>query len=217
VNAHKTSFAGGPESRVILNNVSWETYERLVAETGDGRRTRLAYDRGTLEIMSPLSFHERCNWLLGQMFFILAEELEVDIIGLGQLTCRREEFLRGLEPDTCFYVKNAPLIEAKKDIDLEVDPPPDIMIEVDITNSSLNKFPIYTSLRVPEVWRFDGETLTFHVLRRDAYVKRRFSPTFPGLALGSEVPKFIKKATTQKPMPVLKEFRAWVKQHAHKK
>jgi len=205
------------ESRVILNNISWETYSTLIAETGDDRRSRMAYDRGTLEISSNQGFHGRYSWTLGVMFFILAEEFELDIVGLGQLTCRRKEFLRGLEPDSCFYVKSTPLIVSNRNIHLDVDPPPDIMFEIDFTNSSLNKFPIYTALGVPEVWRFDGEELTFHMLRRGAYLKKQFSPTFPGVPLGIEMPKYIAKATTQKSMPVLKEFRAWVKQHASKK
>ena len=151
------------------------------------------------------------------MFFILAEEHDLPLFGLGQLTCKREDMQRGLEPDCCFYVKNAALIGMKRKIDLDIDPPPDLMVEVDITNSSLDKFPIYESLGVPEVWRFDGKALTFHVLHRGSYIQKRHSPTFPGLALGVAIPKHIEKVVSQNPMPVLKEFRAWVKQHASKK
>ena len=199
------------EQRVILSNVSWDTFERLIADTGDHRRSRFAYDRGTLEIMSPQSRHERCNWMLGYMFSILAEELGMDILGLGTLTCRREDLERGLEPDNCFYTKNAALFAAKNEIDLTVDLPPDVMIEIDISRSSLNKLPIYEGLQVAEVWRYNGDAISFLVLAKGRFEDRLNSPTFPGWPLKREIPRFL--AMPGSPMGVLRQFRAWVRKH----
>src|ERR671939_1507804 len=160
-----------PEQRVILHNVRWETYERLLADLQDSSAPRLTYDRGTLEIMSSSSEHERYNRTIAQVVEELAVEMEIDLDNLGSTTFRREDLDRGFEPDSCFYIQNAVRVRGKKRIDLTVDPPPDLVIEIDITSPSLDKFPIYAAVGVPEVWRYDGTHVTMYRLTGERYVE----------------------------------------------
>ena len=116
------------EQKVILYNVSWETYEKLLADLADQSSTRLTYDRGTLEIMTPSNEHEVYNRTIALLVEILAEEMGIDIASLGSSTFKRDDLERGFEPDSCFYIENESQIEGKFQIDLTVDPPTDLVI-----------------------------------------------------------------------------------------
>lgn len=180
-----------PEQRVILHNVSWETYERLLTDLQGSSAPRLTYDRGTLEIMSPSSEHERYNRTIAQVVEELAVETDIDLDNLGSTTFRREDLDRGFEPDSCFYIQNAPRVRGKKRIDLTVDPPPDLVIEVDITSPSLDKFSIFAQVGVPEVWRYDGNRLMIFGLFEGDYQERDTSIAFPSTS-SADVTDFIK-------------------------
>ena len=138
------------EQRVVLHNVRWETHERLLAEQADSSAPRFTYHRGELEIMSPSPEHERVNRRLAQLVLALTEEMGVEAKDLGSTTFRREDLERGFEPDSCFYIENEGLIYGKDRPDLSVDPPPDLVIEIDITSPSISKLPIYAQMGVPE-------------------------------------------------------------------
>jgi Uma2 family endonuclease len=170
------------EHRVILHNSSWETYERLIEERGENRVPRFAYDRGELEIMSPSTEHESIAYYIGLLVAVFAEEVGVDLYGVGSTTFDREDLGRGFEPDASFYVRNAGLVRGKPRIDLGLDPPPDLLIEVDITSPSLDKFPIYARAGIPEIWRHDGERLAIFELRGEEYVDVAESRILPPLA-----------------------------------
>ena len=170
-----------PEQRVLLHHVSWDTYERLVMDLYDSCAPRLTYDRGTLEIMSPSSEHERYNRTIAQIVAELAVEMNLDFESLGSMTFRREDSDRGFEPDSCFYVQNVQAVRRKKRINLMLDPPPDLIIEIDVTRSSLDKFAIFAEAGVPEVWRFDGKRLTIHELESGNYEERDKSIVFRGI------------------------------------
>jgi Uma2 family endonuclease len=157
------------EHRVILHNTSWVTYERLLKERGESRVPRFAYDRGELEIMSPSTEHESIAYYIGLLVALFAEEAGVDLYGAGSTTFDREDLERGFEPDACFYVRNAERVRGKPRIDLSLDPPPDLVIVVDITSPSLDKFPIYARAGIPEIWRHDGERLAIFELRGEEY------------------------------------------------
>lgn len=131
------------EQKVILHNVSWETYERLMDERGESRVPRFAYDQGELEIMSPQAEHESISYAAALLVEVLAEEMDIDVYGLGSTTFKREDIDRGFEPDQCFYFEDWEIVRGKKKLDLTLNPPPELVIEVDITSPSLNKFPIY--------------------------------------------------------------------------
>jgi len=130
-----------PESRVLLNNITWETYERLLAENGESSGTRFTYDQGTLEIMVLSAGHEKPNRILALLAEITAEETSCDFCVTGSTTFKRKDLAKGVEPDSSFYFRHAQSIRDKDQIDLATDPPPELIIEVDITNYSLDSFP----------------------------------------------------------------------------
>jgi Uma2 family endonuclease len=212
------------EERVVLHGISWETFERLLEESGDSRGYRMAYDNGELEIMAPYFLHENSHLLIAQMVRILAEELGLSLISAGAVTCKSKDKSRGLEPDSSFYIQNAkrmrdlfkkltPAQRKKYRLDLTTEPPPDLMIEVDISRSSMSKASIYEALKVPEIWRFDGEALRVFQLDEGKYVESQGSATFGGLKVGAIIPKLLEKSIVEDEMEALRDFRAWVKKN----
>lgn len=147
------------EQRVVLRNISWDTYESLLESHESSSAPRFTYDQGEMEIVSPSPEHERLNRRIALLVQALTEEIGIESEDLGSTTFRREDLERGFEPDSCFYIQNEEQVRGKDRIDLAVDPPPDLVIEVDITSPSINKLPIYAQLGVPEVWRYDGVKL----------------------------------------------------------
>jgi len=139
------------DRRVIIEGVSWATYERLLVDFGDSHTVRVAFDRGTLEIMAPSFAYERPAYLLGQIVGIFAEAHTIDLIGAGSTTFKREDVTRGFEPDASFYIQHAADVRGNTEIDLHSDPPPDLVIEIDITHPSLDKLPLYAALAILEV------------------------------------------------------------------
>lgn len=167
------------DNRIVLRNISWGTYERLLEELADCSAPRLTYDRGELEIMSPTPEHEDVNGALDKLVSFVAFEVDVETRDLGSTTFRLEDLQRGFEPDSCFYVQNESLIRGKDRLDLTVDPPPDLVIEIDITGSSINKQKIFAQFGVPEVWRYDGGRVEIFNLSNGAYVKSEVSSVLP--------------------------------------
>src|SRR4051794_39280547 len=155
-----------PEQRVLLHNVSWQTYETLLEEV-NSRGVRLTYDNGSLEIMTVSHGHENYGRLLGRFVEALTEELNIPVHSGGSTTFKREAKKRGLEPDECYWIENELAMRGKKEFDIDSDPPPDLAIEVEISRSALNRMAIYATLGVLEVWRFDTEELTIWHLRGD--------------------------------------------------
>ena len=169
------------DQRIVLHNVSWETYERLLKERGESRVPRFAYDRGELEIMSPSTEHESISYYVGLLVGVFAREGGFGLFGAGSTTYNREDADRGFEPDQSFYIRNADRVRGKPRIDLSVDPPPDLVVEIDITSPSLTKLPIYARLGVPEVWRYDGDSFSVLVLEGEEYVEAGESAVLPPL------------------------------------
>jgi Uma2 family endonuclease len=201
------------EQRVTLHNVSWGTYERLLVDLQDSSAPRLTYDRGTLEIMSPSSEHERYNRTAAQIVEELAVEMDMNIDNLGSTTFRREDIDRGFEPDSCFYIQNAARVRGKKRIDLSADPAPDLVIEIDITSPSLDKFPIFAQAGVPEVWRFDGRRLAIYELTGGVYLEREASIAFTSVT-SADVTSFIRESEMMDRPEWVRKLRAWA--HARK-
>ena len=199
-----------PEQRIVLRNVSWETYERLLADHMDSSSPRFTYDRGALEIMSPSPEHERVNRSIAMFVEVLAETMNLDWDNLGSTTFKREDLERGFEPDSCFYIQNAELIKGKDRIDLNIDPPPDLIIEIDITSESLNKLPIYAQLGIPEVWRYDGKRLIMLALKGNEYLECERSFAFPYLA-ASVISTFIEESKSLKRAAWLRSIREWAR------
>lgn len=152
------------DNLILLNPVSWDIFNRLLAELGEQRGQRLAYDGGILEIMSPLGIHENNNRFIESLIFVIADELGLNLKKFGSLTLRIDKAQQEVEPDSCYYLKHEPQVRSKQHIDLTVDPPPDLVLEIDITSGSLDKFPIYSNLGVPKIWRFNGDRLRIFIL-----------------------------------------------------
>jgi Uma2 family endonuclease len=196
-----------------LSNVSWQTFEQLLKELGDKRATRLAYNEGLLEIMSPLGPHENSNRFIDDLIRAIADELNRNLKKFGSLTLKREKKLKGAEPDSCYYLQNEPLVRSKQEIDLDNDPPPDLVLEIDITSGSLDKRPIYAAIGVPELWRYNGNKLEVFVLQPSSqdYQQVNQSPTFPWMPLDI-IPKFIRQSLVDGETATLRAFRTWVRE-----
>jgi Uma2 family endonuclease len=198
------------EQRLRLSCIPWETYVAYSDGLGP-RHIRVTYDRGEMEVMTLSPRHENRKKLLGRLVEALTEEMGIDIASFGSMTCRREELLRGLEPDDSYWIQHEPLVRARQDIDLDVDPPPDLALEIEISRSTLNRMSIYAALRVPEVWRWDGETLSVHLLgpRGTTYRPSERSKAFPFLPL-VEFADFLAR-TDLSETQLLRQFRMWVR------
>ena len=209
----KTATPELAEQRVILSNISWQTFEQLLKELGDNRASRLAYDEGILEIMTPLGRHENNNRFIESLIGVIADELNLNLKRFGSLTLKRRKKLKGAEPDSCYYLQNEPLVRSKQEIDLDNDPPPDLVLEIDITSGSLDKRPIYAAIGVPEFWRYDGNKLQVFVLQQSTgeYQSVSQSPTFPWMSL-DVIPRFIRQSLVDGETATLRAFRAWVRE-----
>src|SRR3990172_3796605 len=196
--------------QVVLSNVSWETYEMLLEDLEGRSAPRLTYDRGQLEIMSPTPEHERLNRRINLIVDIVAAELDIRVDVLGSTTFRREDIDRGFEPDSCFYVAKADRVRGKKRIDLGKDPAPDLVIEIDITSSSIPKIPIFAHFGVPEVWQYDGSSLRMSKLEGNEYVSIDRSLAFP-IITSRVLEDFLAKSQEWEDHPRLVRFiRDWV-------
>ena len=182
-------------NRFLLKNISWQTYEALLKDMESQPGIRLTYDRGKLEIMTPLDPHETYSKLIGRFVETLTEELNIEIRSLGSRTCKREDLARGLEPDECYHIQNESVVRHLAQIDLNQVPPPDLVIEIDITSSSINRLDLYAALGVPEVWRYDGSQLIIYQLQDGEYLVCASSPTFPQLT-PSEIIRFLELRKT---------------------
>jgi Uma2 family endonuclease len=199
------------EQRVLLHNISWQTFQALLIELGENRASRLTYDQGWLEIMAPLAAHENANRLIELLIGILVEELNLEIKRTGSLTCKRDELARGVEPDSCYYIQREAQVRHKDQIDLTIDPPPDLVVEIEYTLAALPKLPIYAALGVPELWRYNGKQLVIYQLVAGNYQVCQSSPTFSPIKV-TEIPKFLQASKQQGEVTIAKTFRQWVRQ-----
>jgi Uma2 family endonuclease len=202
------------EQRLRLSCIPWKTY----VDWSDGlgpRHIRVTYDRGEMEVMTLSPKHEKRKKLLARLVEALTEEMKIDIASGGSMTCRREDLKRGLEGDECYWIENEPLVRGRENIDLDVDPPPDLAMEIEVSRSTMNRMAIYAAIRVPEVWCWDGESLrVFLLTSRGTYRQSDHSRAFPFLPL-AEFVKFLKQ-TDKSETQLLRSFRAWVRKEKRK-
>jgi len=197
--------------RFLLRNLDWSQY-RTIADAVGASHVRLAYDRGNLEMMTLSHDHERWSKLIGQFIEVITDELDIPRQSGGSTTFNREDLERGLEPDQCYYLANEPLVRDKTDIDLNVDPPPDLAVEVEISRSAVNRMGIYAAIGVPEVWRFDGEELrVFQLTDAPGYAQADRSRHFPMLPL-AEVQRFLRQRGQTDETTLVRSFRNWVRE-----
>ncbi|MEO8496869.1 MAG: Uma2 family endonuclease [Planctomycetota bacterium] len=158
-----TYVSGALEMRSLLHGVSWQDYMKLLDVFGD-RTLRHTYDRGELELMSPRKDHDWIKSFIGRMIETIAFSFDIEIQCIGSTTLTGEAVEKGFQPDEAYYVANEAVVRGKKTYDPDVDPPPDLLVEVDVTLSSLNRMPGFAALKINEVWRHDGESMHFYQL-----------------------------------------------------
>ncbi|BAZ25714.1 hypothetical protein NIES4073_66200 [Kalymmatonema gypsitolerans NIES-4073] len=199
-----------PGQRVLFSDVTWQELETILEELGEHRAARIAYDRGILEIMAPLPEDEYAKEIISDLLKALLEELDIEFISLGSTTFKNQAMAQGIEPDQCFYIKNESKIRGKKRLDLTVDPPPDLALEVDVTSRTHPN--IYESLKLPELWRFDKGKLQINLLQNGDYVESQESFNFPRLPLVEAIPQYLEQSKTAGRNATIKAFRLWVQQ-----
>ena len=198
-----------------VDDVAWEDYDQLTYDLRDNNSVRVYYDHGRMEIMSPLRQHEAPVGIIARLMSVLSDELEIDIEPLGSTTLKSEMQEQGAEPDDSFYVQNAAAVIGKDDLDLAHDPPPDIVIESDLTSSSLDKFPIYAGLCVPEIWRISRRQVRIFVLAGNQYQDAASSAAFPFLS-AEALTEFISQGVNKGTTVAARAFRNWVKTQREK-
>ena len=195
---------------LVLLDVSWEDYEKLLEDLAERPGVRVSYDQGKVEIMSPLRKREKYKEFISHLIAVLADELNIDVESSGSTTWKRREAQKATEPDLCFHVANAAHVIGKDELDLDVDPPPDLAVEIDVTNESLSKFPIYATLGVPEIWRYVSKrkSVLMYELRDGAYVEIPASRSFPMLT-PQVLADFLEQSKADGRTKALAMFRRW--------
>jgi Uma2 family endonuclease len=199
--------AGG---KLILHDVTWEEYEQLLDELSDSNAVRVSYICGRLEIMSPSFPHEKHKEFLVRLVSLFADEMDLTLECCGSTTFKDERFAMGAEPDTCFYVQNAPAIISKRHVDLTTDPPPDVVVEIDVWSESTSKLAFYAGIGVPEFWRYDERQLRIYHLSEQGYVEAPASLAFP-LLTGEALTRFLEQSKSAGQSVTLRAFREWLR------
>ncbi|MCY7272551.1 MAG: Uma2 family endonuclease [Phormidesmis sp. CAN_BIN44] len=197
-----------PGQRLQLQEIDWGEFEAILDELGEHRASRIAYSDGILEIRMPLPEHEVDKELIGDMVKILLEELDINNECFGSTTFKSQTMTKGIEPDQCFYIQNHRVMIGKRRVDLTIDPPPDLAIEVDVTSKT--GLGAYQALKVPELWRFENGRLKISVLQNGQYQEVDSSPSFLGFSIADLVNDCLDRARTEGRSQALKTFRQQV-------
>lgn len=201
---------GSAEQRFVLWDVGWDVYEMMLREIGD-RPIRLTYDGANLELISPSRWHEIVKSLLGRFVEALTLELDIPLASGGAMTFKRKDLLRGIEPDECYWIASESKVRGKRELNFRKDPPPDLAIEVDMSRSALDRPGIYARLKVPELWRFDGQTLDVLILQPGGeYELSETSRPFPFLPV-RELTRFLPLDATRSETDCVRQFVQWVR------
>jgi Uma2 family endonuclease len=199
-----------PGQRIVLTDVDWSAFEAILQDLGEKRASKIAYIHNQLEIRMPLPKHEFDKEMIGDMVKILLEELGIERECYGSTTFKREDMAAGIEPDNCFYIQNHRAMIGKRRLDLNVDPPPDLAIEVDVTSKT--QLSAYAALAVPELWQFSQGCLRINCLQAGSYVEVESSPTFPNFPILEGVSQYIEMSLVEGSSASLRAFRLWVRQ-----
>ncbi|OQW92076.1 MAG: hypothetical protein BWK79_15445 [Beggiatoa sp. IS2] len=197
-----------PGSQLLVKEVDWLTFEHLLEQLGEKRAVKLSYSQGLLEIMTPLLEHEDDKNILSDLVKILLEELNIEFRAVGSTTFKNKRMAQAIEPDECFYIEHEQAIRGKKRVDLTVDPPPDLAIEIDITTRT--HLGNYEALEVPELWRYDGQQLFIYILQQNVYIESDHSLHFPQLPLHEAIPYHLKYSKEFGRNATMKLFRHWL-------
>ena len=206
---------GTLEMRRVLYGVAWEDYLEFLDATAD-RYLRHTYDRGTLEMMSPRKEHDWLASLIARMIEAFALATDMPIQSVGSMTLRASKGGRGLQPDKAYYLASEPMVHCKDTYDPKVDPPPDLVLEVDVTHTSVPRMPVFAKVGVPEVWRLDKRgQLRFYQLAKTKYQEVEHSVAFP-FANPADVMRFVDRRGEIGENGVVREFVEWATRAAEK-
>ncbi|MEA5515593.1 Uma2 family endonuclease [Nodularia sp. UHCC 0506] len=197
-----------PGQEMLLKDISWQQLENILAEMGEKRAARISYSDGWLEIMVPLPEHEKDKEIVGELVRILLDYLEIDFEPFGSTTLKNEQMRQAVEPDTCFYIENQAAVIGKNRLDLTIDPPPDLAIEIDIT--SRTRFDNYEILGVPELWRYTKQGLEISLLQGRKYIKAQSSPNFPNIPIVELINEYVQQCLTIGRSQATRNFRTWI-------
>jgi Uma2 family endonuclease len=167
---------------LIVPEIDWDDYERLLDQIEGERHLRLTYDCGRLEIMSPGPEHGKYPNFIDDLVRAFCDRRKIELEKLGNTTWKKRASKKGVEADCCYYIANAERVIGKREIKLEVDPLPDIVVEIDLSTDSSRKFHIYAALGVSEIWIYDGDTVVFHSLNKGRYTESASSRFLPALS-----------------------------------
>ena len=198
---------------IVWKDVSWNFYRAMLREF-DEQPSRINYDRGTLEIMTLSLEHESLKAVIGLMMGLLAIHLKVRVKHGGSTTLKRLTKKKGLEADQCYWVGNEPAVRTKKRIDLRVDPPPDLVIEIDVMHAVVDREKIYAALGVPEMWVLGRDAnLAAFALVQGAWQPIEHSRSFPFLRV-ADLNSFVARIGVDDDTTVLADFADWLRKSA---
>jgi Uma2 family endonuclease len=200
-----------PGQQLLLEDVSWQQFENILTELGEHRAARVSYSHGYLEIMVPLPEHEKAKEIIGDTIKILLDRLNINYDSLGSTTLKSERMTQGVEPDACFYIQNQELVLGKDRLDMNIDPPPDLAVEIDLT--SRTPLENYRLLGVPELWRYGKQGLQIEVLQDGKYIRSDSSPTFPNLPIVDLINRYVQQSQTVGSSQAIRAFKQWVREN----
>ena len=204
-----------PDSTLVFNDVAWEEYEGLLDDVGEASGLRISYDSGRLQVITLSMSHERYSEFVQDLVRLLSLKLRIRVLSFGSMTMKKSPS-HGLEPDKCFYVQTAPAVEGKDSIDLATDPPPDVAVEIDLHHQSVAKFPIYASLGVPEIWRYDGISMKIHHLERGEYLPSDSSRALPMFS-ADILTEFLTRVKKEDQYETLLAFEQWLQSQSRER
>ena len=191
-----------------MQDISWSDFEAIIEDLGEHRGSRISYSDGALEIMVPLPEHEKHKKIIGEIVRILLDKLKIDFEALGSTTFKNRAMNQAVEADACFYIKNYQAVIGKDRLDLTIDPPPDLAIEIDITNRTY--FDNYLQLKVPELWRYTRKGLLIYLLQDGMYVESNTSPNFPDIPIAELIDRHARQVQVEGRSKSIKAFKRWV-------
>jgi Uma2 family endonuclease len=201
-----------PASTLILHEISWEEYEELLDALGEAKGLRVSFDKGTMQIMTLSTRHDKYARLIDNLVSLFSITRRIKVLCYGSATMKKQDKLKGAEPDSCFYVQNAERVGKQSDIDFSIDPPPDLVVEVDLGHDSISKFPLYAALGVNEIWRYDGQFLTMYHLTLGQYIPASASQALPELT-SETLTEFLARSHHQDQYEVVLAFETWLQAH----
>jgi Uma2 family endonuclease len=201
----------GADERVALRHVSWETYERILEDDEERRVPRLTYDQGVLEAVSPSMPHEESAETIADFVKTVTVALGIPIRSVASTTFRRPDLERGFEADASFYIQHEPEIRGQREVNLLVDPPPDLVLEMEFSRSAIDKLQLFASMGIPEVWRCDGQQVTIHLLEMDRYRESPESRAIPGVT-SEIITRFLAASRTMRSPDWFQAVTGWARE-----